>query len=650
MPDAMPANGPVDVVVPVYKGYGLTRACLESLLAASCRTPHRIVAVNDHSPEPALAAHLRALAAERCITLLENPRNMGFPATANRGLAWGEGGDKVLVNSDVLVFDGWLDRLAAAAYAAPDIGTATPFSNNATICSYPLPNRDNPLPADVSAAGLDALFAAVNAGRVTDLPTAVGFCMYIRGACLRDVGLFDADAFGAGYGEENDFCLRAARLGWRHVLAGDVFAVHAGGASFGKDKNPALARNLAVLAARHPGYLPAVAAFTRADPVAPLRRGVDVARLRRMHAAPLVVRLCHAKDGGTAKRLADEGRELAAAGYLPATLAPAERDAPDARVRLRVEHHDIPAELLYDVSAELPQLVADLQALGIAGVIFHHFLDLPPQLLDLPGLCGVPHEARIHDYGWFCPSINCIDDSGLACGEPDPAVCQRCADVNGSDMPHLTVAALHAQSRRILEGAGRVTAPSADAAGRIARRFPAARVEIVPHPEPAYAPPPQPAILPWDGETEIRLAVVGAIGEHKGYGVLLSMARDANRRGLPLRFCVAGFTRDDFPLFATGKAFVSGRYREEDAVDVIRELDCHAALFLSVWPETYCYTLTEAWRAGLWAVGFDLGAVGERIAATGFGWRMPPCRDGGTVNDRLLALCAAPPAPGSLVP
>lgn len=644
-------NAPrVDVIVPAYRGLGLTLACLESLLGATCRTPHRIVVINDCSPEPDLTAALRQLAGQGRLELLENRRNLGFPATANRGLTLSPERDRVLVNSDVLVFDGWLDRLVAAAQAAPDIGTVTPFSNNATICSYPVPNTDNPLPADIAPAALDALCAAENAGKTVDLPTAVGFCMYIRRECLADVGLFDAEAFGLGYGEENDFCQRAAHCGWRHVLAGDVFAVHAGGASFGEGGKPALARNLAVLAARHPGYLPRVREFMRRDPVAALRRNVDVARLARLAPPPLVVRLCHAKDGGTARRLADEARELVAAGFTPASLAPADRENPDHRVRLTVDHPEVAADLVYALPDELPRLVDDLRRLGTAGCVFHHFLDLPPEVLALPHLLGVPHEARVHDFGWFCPSINCINDTGLACGEPDRAACQRCADVNGTDMPHLTVEALYAQSGRILETAARVVAPSRDAAARLRHCFPAARVEAVPHPEPALAPPPPPAILPWDGRTPVRLAVIGAIGEHKGYGVLLAMARDANRRGLPLSFQVAGFTKDDFPLFATGKAFVSGRYPENEAVDVIRELDCHLALFLSVWPETYCYTLTEAWRAGLYAVGFDLGAVGERIAATGWGWRLPPSRDGAAVNDRLLALFRQPPAPGTLLP
>ena len=73
-------------------------------------------------------------------------------------------------------------------------------------------------------------------GRTVDLPTAVGFCMCIRRACLDQVGLFDAERFGRGYGEENDFCMRAAGAGWRNVLAGDVFVYHEGAVSFSGER------------------------------------------------------------------------------------------------------------------------------------------------------------------------------------------------------------------------------------------------------------------------------------------------------------------------------------------------------------------------------------------------------------------------------
>ncbi|MFP5259930.1 MAG: glycosyltransferase, partial [Acidobacteriota bacterium] len=529
-------------------------------------------------------------------------------------------------------------------------------------CSYPAFTADNPLPGDIGPAELDRLFARVNAGRVVDLPTGVGFCLYIRRDCLDVAGAFDADAFGRGYGEENDFCCRSACLGWRHVLAADVFAVHAGGVSFGAAKEAALACNLAVLAERHPDYLPLVRDFIRRDPVLPLRRAVDLARLARHARGPLLVRLCHGQDGGTARRLADEAAELAEAGYATALLAPAAPDAldapacpdgpesPDNRVRLSIDGAPDTPNLVYALPEELPALAADLKALGTVGIIIHHFLDLPAAVLDLPGLLGVPHEVRVHDHGWFCPRITLLDDTGLTCFESDPAACQRCLDVGGqARIEDLSVAALLAQSARILGTAGRVIAPSQDAARRLARHFPSAPILAMGHPEPAFTPPPRPSCLPWDGRSTLRLALIGAIGRHKGYDVLLSMARDAARRELPLTFAVAGFTQDDYALFATGRVFVSGRYDEGEAGQVVRDLGCQAALFLSVWPETWCYTLTEAWRAGLWAVGFDIGAVGERIAATGFGWRLPPTLDGRAVNERLLALFANPPAPGGLL-
>ncbi|MHC1788047.1 glycosyltransferase [Solidesulfovibrio sp.] len=646
----------VDVVVPVYKGLAETRACLQAILTAAGTVRPRPVVVSDHSPDPALVAWLRGLAAAGRITLLENATNLGFPATANRGMAHGPDRDVVLVNSDALVFDGWLDRLAAAACAAPDIGTATPFSNNATICSYPAFNADNPLPGDISPAALDRLFAQVNAGRVLDIPTGVGFCLYIRRDCLDDVGAFDAAAFGRGYGEENDFCCRAAQSGWRHVLAADVFVVHAGGVSFGAAKDAALARNLAILAKRHPGYLPLVHDFIRRDPALPLRRAVDLARLACHARGPLLLRLCHGKDGGTARRLADEAVELAAAGYATALLAPADPDTADGpdvgdaagtRVRLTIDGAPGTPNLVFDLPDEQPALTAALKALCTAGVIIHHFLDLPAGVLDLPQTLGVPHEVRVHDYAWFCPRVTLLDDTGLPCHEPDPAACQRCIDV-GEPLENAVppVGDLLTRSTRLLGAAGRVIAPSQDAARRMARHFPSALLDVVPHAEPAFAPPPVPSWLPWDRRSPLRLAVIGAIGRHKGYDVLLSMARDAARRELPLSFAVAGFTQDDYALFATGRVFVSGRYEEGEAADVVRSLGCQAALFLSVWPETWCYTLTEAWRAGLWAVGFDLGAVGERIAGTGWGWRLPPTLNGRAVNDRLLGLFAHPPAPG----
>lgn len=269
----------IDVIIPVYKGLATTRRCVESVLGSTQRVPFETVVIDDATPEPAIAAWLDELAAQRRITLVRNAANLGFVQSVNLGMARHADRDVVLLNSDTEVAGDWLDRLCRAAQSAADIGTVTPFSDNATICTYPFPGWPGGIPGTLGLRELDALFARTNTGRSVDLPTAVGFCVYIRRACLARVGMFDADRFGRGYGEENDFSLRAVKAGWRSVLAGDVFVHHEGAVSFGGEREALALAAEKRLFEIHPDYPEKVCAFVAADPPRPLREAVDEARI-----------------------------------------------------------------------------------------------------------------------------------------------------------------------------------------------------------------------------------------------------------------------------------------------------------------------------------------------------------------------------------
>ena len=278
MPLALKA--PVDVIIPVYQDLAVTHRCLDSVLGHRQQRLHEVIVIDDASPDPDLARYLDELAAAGRITLLRNAANQGFVVTANQGLALHLDRDVVLLNSDTEVTGDWLDRLMRCAYATTTTGTVTPFSNNATLCSYPRPGVANKLPPGLSLAETDALFQRANAGRWLEIPTAVGFCMYIRRDCLQAVGAFDEHNFGLGYGEENDFCMRAARRGWRHALSADTFVYHLGGVSFGERRTALQEQGRKQLALLHPDYEKKVHDFIRLDPVKPLRYAVDLARSR----------------------------------------------------------------------------------------------------------------------------------------------------------------------------------------------------------------------------------------------------------------------------------------------------------------------------------------------------------------------------------
>ena len=270
----------LDIVVPVYRGEAETRACLESVFASANRRPVEIVVIDDRSPEPAISAWLKDLARLGRITLIEHEENRGFVQSVNEGMALHRDRDVVLLNSDTEVAPGWADRLMAHFANDPTIGTATPFSTNATICSYPRTLAANALPAGETTRSLDAAFAAANAGRRVDIPTAVGFCMAISRKCLDRVGLFDVARYGTGYGEEVDFCMRAARKGFRNVLAGDVFVLHVGEVSFKDTGVERRQKAQATVDALYPEFQQRLAEFIPSDPPRNLRRRADLQRLR----------------------------------------------------------------------------------------------------------------------------------------------------------------------------------------------------------------------------------------------------------------------------------------------------------------------------------------------------------------------------------
>jgi GT2 family glycosyltransferase len=269
----------IDVIVPVYGSRRLALQTIDSVLAAEVATSHELIVIDDASPDPMLRSELHQLAARGCLTLLTNDRNIGFVGTANRGFALHADRDVVLLNSDTRVFDGWLDRLMAALYSTSRTGTACPLSNSATILSYPITLRDNHRLPGMEFAELDRLCRRVGCAPV-ELPTAVGFCMAVKRACLDEVGFFDAAQFGRAYGEENDFSLRAAAAGWRHVAAADVLVWHRGGGSFGAERLALSATAQATLERLHPGYAASIGRFIGCDPLGPVRAALDAARIR----------------------------------------------------------------------------------------------------------------------------------------------------------------------------------------------------------------------------------------------------------------------------------------------------------------------------------------------------------------------------------
>ena len=625
----VPRPRPVSVVIPVHGGGRLVRDCLASVLAA--RGPERIVVVDDATEDAGLVAELHRLAAARRITLLTHQINRGFPASANAGIRASAGRDVVLLNSDTLVGPLWLDRLRAAAHAAADIGIVSPLSNDATILSYPGRDGGNPVPDAAETARLAARAWRANGPRVADVPTAVGFCMYLRHDCLTEVGLLREDVFAQGYGEENDFCLRARHLGWRSVAALGAYVGHAGGGSFGPAREHLQARNMGVLETLHPGYGALIACHVAADPLAAARRRMDRLRFAAGARAGSLILITHDEAGGVEQVVAAQCESVAARGLRPIVLRPA-RAAGGARVVVVQDGVGrATPNLRFAMPAELGALARLLRATAPRRIAVHHMMGHDWSLLGLIGRLGVRYDVHVHDHAWLCPRVTLVGAGRRYCGEPDAAACELCvADAGRVLDEDIAVADLRARSAALLAGADRVIVPSLDARARIVRHF-GGRPAVVPHEDDRASTPARPRAP----EPRLRVCVPGAIGTEKGYHVLLEAARDARVRALPLDYVLVGFSIDDRRLLDAG-VFVSGRYRATDVTEMIVRSGACIGLIPSIWPETWCFALTEIWRAGLDAAVFDIGAPAERVRATGRGIVLPLGLSAAGLNDALL--------------
>ena len=253
-----------DIIVPVYNSLSYVQECLASVLAYTQTGTYQLIIIDDAS-DSHIYHYLSRLAADHPeqITLHRNPENLGFVKSCNLGITLGSAPFVVLVNSDVVVAPGWLERLVACAESDPRIAAVNPLTNHAAQINLPLAPGAN-------FFGMDEYLQRHGPTAVADVVTGVGFCLLLRRSLLETLGTFD-EIYGRGYCEESDLCMRLTTHGYRTVVAGNVYVYHKGQGTF-TDRSERYQRNRAVFDTRWgQEYQRQFRAFRRANPLGPTR-------------------------------------------------------------------------------------------------------------------------------------------------------------------------------------------------------------------------------------------------------------------------------------------------------------------------------------------------------------------------------------------
>jgi glycosyltransferase involved in cell wall biosynthesis len=498
--------------------------------------------------------------------------------------------DILLVESRAALREGAQARLAACARQEASIATVSAFSAGGPFAYC----------APAAADELDAHFANENVGMSIEIPEAVPPCVYITRRALDECGPLEAwDAAALA-----SFCARASATGFVHVLCGSV-------RSEGTPSWP----------------LPegdAWEAFARRATDTPLRRRVDLARLRASP-RPRVLFVTHQWGGGVQLHVNDLARLLANDCEV-LVLSPGVEDL----VSLQWLREGERLQAWFDAASEWDACRDLLRAIGIARVHFHHVHGLRREALELPKELGVPYDVTLHDHFAICPQYHLADENGRYCGEPDAAGCGTCLAKRPAQWG-LDIAGWRGLFERLLREADRVIAPSSDIGTRIQRYFPDVRPQVWPHPE-----------LRLDAPRVHKVVILGGLSAIKGMDLFEACVRDAQARALPLYFEVLGHISRPLDVGRDAPVRISGSYGESQIATLVEIARPDAFLFLSQVPETFSYTLSMAMRASKPIVATSMGAFTERLRAYPSAALVAPDASAGSVNDALMRLLQAP--------
>lgn len=233
----------VDVVVCVHNALEDVKRCLDSVLKYS-GSQYSLIIVDDGSAEDT-RDFLADFARNNKVKFIHNEQALGYTFAANIGLRNSSSDYAVLLNSDTIVTHGWLDKMVCCGESDSKIGLVGPLSNTASWQSVPKISEngdwaENILPENIDLEQLAKLISQDSEKMYPKIPLLNGFCLMIKRAVIDDLGYFDEENFGRGYGEENDYCLRAGKNGWSLAVADDTYIFHSQSKSYSSEKRKIL--------------------------------------------------------------------------------------------------------------------------------------------------------------------------------------------------------------------------------------------------------------------------------------------------------------------------------------------------------------------------------------------------------------------------
>lgn len=618
----------IDIIIPIYNAYEDLQKCIASIFACTDLTRHRLLLVNDASPDARILPFIKSLENTN-ILVVENEKNLGFSGSINHGIRVSGNRDVILLNSDTIVTSDWAEKIIACAYSAAEIATVTPLSNNATLCSVPEFLQENSLPDGFTLEQYASLIEAVSLRSYPRIPVANGFCMYIKREVIDKIGLFDMETFERGYGEENDFCYRAEQIGYCHAMCDDTYIYHTGTTSFiSEEKRKYIEAHEKILNARYPEQNHGVAIHCRDNPNERIQENIKLwtglmnGRTNLLYLVQADFREdAHDHLGGTQLHVKDM-TEIMRSTY---NVFVAARNLDYLNLTAYTETDEYTFKFYIGKAPQYPEFRNKkfaglygklLDTFQIALVHIHHTKDLTLELYYEAHRRSVPIITTLHDYYVICPSIKMVNCHGELCiGKPDRQCCRECQPAVAGIQENIDYIPIwRAQHREALAMSDTIITPSQSAKAVILSYYPelSQKLQVISHGM-------KPMHCEFTKESHpLHVAFIGGISKEKGSYTSCQLIKNGPRDIQWYLFGVWGY--NELSMLDKKNYTKTGLYERDDLPHLIEKYQIDLICILPIWPETYCYTLSEAVMCGVPVIATDIGALGERMRELGCGW------------------------------
>ena len=481
----MKRNKHVDIVIPIYNAFEDLQICVESLKKHTDLSVHRLILINDNSPDERIYPYLEEQKSDH-ILVFHNEKNQGFSANINLGMSQSSENDVLLLNSDTVVTKNWVENMLKCAYSSETIGTVTPLSNNATLCSVPVFCEENRLPDYLT---IDQAAEVVERISFCDYPritVAHGFCMLVKREVIEKIGGFDAETFQRGYGEENDFCNRAEQAGYIHAMCDNVYIYHSGTKSFiSKEKEKLIQQHERILEDRYPVQMHNNAVYCRDNPNKYICDNVDLF-FKLSNGKKNILYVLHSdfkvgrndNIGGTQFHVRDlkdglskENNVFVLARNVETLCLTIYCDGKEYEFAFYVGKAD---DIMLDSNREIRRVLDTiLEAFAIDVVHVHHIIGLSFDIFTLSKEKNIPLVLTCHDFYYICPTVRLLSKDGKACCKEDTKQCKKCLrDTAGliETVEYLTMWRI--RIRKILDTCSKVVFPSENAKAHYMEIYP----------------------------------------------------------------------------------------------------------------------------------------------------------------------------------